>query len=112
MTFEALLQVQLVALADLLAPRLARLMQTSAREYTSKAPPPGMSTKRFNERCREASRRGDRRVQKLGRVWVANEELFVPRQPAVPLASLAKTNSEPWSPEGALGAAGLRARRK
>lgn len=75
--------------------------------YTTKSPPPGMSRRRFNEVCRELFARGDRRVSKVGRGWTAERG-------AIDVHARAESKVvrlEPWSPEGALAAAGLRPQR-
>lgn len=97
---------------DLLASRIAAKVAAAQQAapgqngvYTTNSPPPGMSRKRFNEICR-AKARTDAGVYKVGRVWVAPIEAFVPRPER--RAPGAARSDEAWSPEAALASVGVR----
>lgn len=106
------LVVAIEAIVELLAMRVAAKVLSAQADgtgrgtvYTSKKPPPGMSAKRFNERCRELSKRGDARVRKIGRVWTADSEAFETR--AKSRAGTARPSGT-WSIDAALESAGVR----
>ncbi len=108
--------ITLDTVLDLLAARVAEKIGSvqgagsSGARYTSKAPPPGMSRKRFNEVCRELRERGDARVHKVGRVWIAAAEAFENRRAKAGARALEAP--ETWSPEAALESAGIRSTRR
>ena len=70
----------------------------SAAPYTSKALPPGMNARSFHAACRKLATQGDKRVRKLGKVWVAEREAI----DVLPSSIRAKAVAGPWSPESAL----------
>ncbi len=100
------------AIVELLAIRVAAKVLSGQADgvarvtvYTSKKPPPGMSVKRFNERCRELSKRGDAGVRKIGRVWTADGEAFETRARS---RAGAPRPSGTWSVDAALESSGVR----
>jgi hypothetical protein len=107
----AALALFLDVMADLVAERCAaRLGSIAPTEYTSSSPPPGMSRRTFNDRCKQLADRSDARVRKPGRQWVASREAIdeKPVRRRVPVTVV----QGPWSPQAALEAAGVRAQRK
>lgn len=76
--------------------------------FTTKTPPPGMSRRRFNAICRLLHQDGDGRVRKFGRVWTAPREAI---EGASPEDDGEVPDAEPWTPENALAAAGIRPQR-
>lgn len=73
--------------------------------FTSKAPPPGMTRKWFNELCRQKVAKGDTSIHKVGRVWVAPAEAFERRTRGVARDS---GSTEVWSAEAVLESVGVR----
>jgi len=100
---------------ELLATHIAAIVIAAQKDgvsagsvYTSKAPPPGMTRKRFNDLCRQRGAQGDASIRKVGRVWVAPASVF--EKPAR-LAPARTRAGEPWSAEAILESVGVRSTR-
>lgn len=109
---KAMTDLTLDVLVEKLASRIVAKLVSAQRgvategvTYTSKAPPPGMSRKRFNEVCRERVGQGDKSIRKVGRVWVAPAAAFEKR----PRLALPKERlGAAWTPEDVLASVGVR----
>lgn len=85
----------------------ARDTTTCASEavVTARNPPPGVSRRAFNDRCRKLARSGDPRVRKIARVWSAPIAALLDERRRGP-EGLTELGS--WTPSAAISRAGGR----